>query len=68
MRRVGILRLEHGMRCWHVGDALLERDAVGASGVDGQSRDLLGLLVCLRSDEEVWSGANQTRGYATREG
>ena len=34
---------------------LLERDAVGPSDVDGRIRDLLGLIVCQRNDEEVWS-------------
>ena len=33
--------------------------------VDGQTRDPLGLLACQRSDEEIWSGADQTHGYAT---
>ena len=35
------------------------------SDVDGQTRDLLGLNVCQENDEEVWSGTNRTRGYAT---
>ena len=33
--------------------------------VDGQTRDLLGLLACQRSDAEIWSGADQTHGHAT---
>ena len=37
---------------------LLERDAVGPSDVDGQTRDLLGLIVCQRNDEELWSESN----------
>ena len=50
----------------NVGDELLARIAVGTSDDDGQARDLLGLIVCQRNDEEVRSGANQTRGYVTR--
>ena len=55
-----IYAFEHGMRCWNVGDELFERDAVGTSDVDGQTRELPGLIVCHRNDEEAWSGANQT--------
>ena len=40
-------------------------DAIGASHVDGTTEDVLGLIVCQRNDEEVWSGANQTHGYTT---
>ena len=65
IRRVRILRVEHGMRCWIVGDGLRERSAVGTSDVGGQNRDLLGFVVCQRNDEVVWSGSNQTHGYAT---
>ena len=60
------IQLEVGHRCcWNVVQELIERDAVGTLDVDGQTRDLLGLIVCQRNDEEVWSGANQTHGYAT---
>ena len=34
------------------------------SDVDGQTRDLLGLVDCQENDEQVWSGANRTDGYA----
>ena len=44
----------------------LRKCAVGTSDVDGQTRDLLALFVCHRNDEEVWNGANQTHGHATR--
>ena len=41
---------------------LLERGAVGPSDVDGQTRDLFGLIVCQRNDEEVWSESNTWKG------
>ena len=44
---------------------LLERAAVGTSDVTELTRDLPGLIVRQRNDEEVWSGVNQTHGYAT---
>ena len=53
------------MRCWNVGDELLEAFAFGPSDVDGQTRDPLGLIVCQSNDEEVWIGANHTNGYET---
>ena len=52
-------------RCWNVGEELLENIAIGTSDGDGQTGDLLGLIVCQRNGEEVWSGANETQGYAT---
>ena len=63
--RFRVLRIGLGMRCWDVGDGPLEKDAVGASNVDGQTRDQLGLIVCYRNDEVIWSWANQRHGYAT---
>ena len=62
--RVRALRFENGDALL-VGDELLEKDAVGASNSDRQTRDLLELIVCQRTDEEVWSGANLTHGCAT---
>ena len=37
-----------------------------AEAIDGQARDLLGLIVCCRDDGEIWSEANRAHGYATR--
>ena len=39
-----------------------ERDAVGTSDVDWQTRGVLGLIACQRNDEEGSCGANQTHG------
>ena len=46
-------------------DALLEGGAVGTSDDDGLARDPVGLIVCQKNNEEVWSRATQTHGYAT---
>ena len=50
------------MRCWSVGDELLERDAVGACDVDGLDHRLRTRRL---PEEEIWSEANQTHGYGT---
>ena len=63
---VGVVARTRVIRCGIRGwDALLERlcnelllwDAVGAPHVDWQTRDPLGLIVCQRNDEEIWSGS-----------
>ena len=38
------------MRCWSIGGELLGRDGVGTSDVDGQTRDLHGLIVYQTND------------------
>ena len=55
------------MRCRHVGNERRDRNCswIGAFDVDGKTGDLLGLIVCQRNDDEVWSRANQTHEYAT---
>ena len=41
------------MRCWSIGGELLGRDGVGTSDVDGQTRDLHGLIVYQTNDGEI---------------
>ena len=52
-------RLEHGMRCWNIGDELLERDAIGEYHVDGQTR------VCVRGRTKR-SGVARIKNMDTR--
>ena len=55
------------MRCWSVGDAVLEEeDAVGTS--DELTTDLLGLIVCQRNDEDIWSGTHTWIRHACETG
>ena len=46
-------------------ESCLKGMQLGPLDIDRQTRDLLGLIVCQRNDEEVWCGAEQTHGYAT---